>query len=166
MGRQFRPADAPVKTVRSHLSVNDLVALAATGGRPSGRAATRGPRPNPVPRSRSTRAVDKTGIVSFVGRQVLAAEILGGRPVRIRIDTKTLAFRPDHPTAATRPVEPAALESGPPAPRRPPCRATAAALDRVDHYPMAGVRPGVILVAGQKIALGRARPGDRHRPRR
>ena len=38
------------------------------------------------------RAVNRNGIVSLAGRQVLAAEILGGRPVLVRIETATLMF--------------------------------------------------------------------------
>jgi hypothetical protein len=38
------------------------------------------------------RWVAETGLVPLAGRQILAAEILGGRPVSIRIDAATLAF--------------------------------------------------------------------------
>jgi hypothetical protein len=80
-------AGARVKTVRSHLSVNDLTALVAAGGRPAG--------PPPLPPAEPgaagdavevDRIVNKTGIVSLAGRQILAADILGGRLVSIRID--------------------------------------------------------------------------------
>ena len=83
-------AGARVKTVRSHLSVNDLAALATNGGRPAG--------PPPLPPAEPgaavevDRVVNKTGIVSLAGRQILAADILGGRPVSIRIDQTTLTF--------------------------------------------------------------------------
>ncbi len=83
-------AGARVKTVRSHLSVNDLSALAATGGRPAGPAPL--PPAEPGAAIEVDRVVGKTGIVSLSGRQILAADILGGRPVTIRIDTQTLTF--------------------------------------------------------------------------
>ena len=38
------------------------------------------------------RAVNKGGIVSLAGKQVLAAEILGGRPVIVRIEAAALMF--------------------------------------------------------------------------
>jgi len=47
-------AGARVKTVRSHLSSNDLAALAATGGRPAG------PPPLPPPEPGSALEVDRT----------------------------------------------------------------------------------------------------------
>jgi hypothetical protein len=83
-------AGARVKTVRSHLSVNDLATLAAAGGQPAG--------PPPLPPAEPgaaievDRVVNNTGIVSLAGRQILAADILGGRPVSIRIDAQTLSF--------------------------------------------------------------------------
>ena len=38
------------------------------------------------------RAVNNSGLVGLAGRQVLAAEILGGRPVIVRIEPQTLMF--------------------------------------------------------------------------
>ena len=65
--------------------------LAADGGRPAGPPPL--PRPSRrVPRSRSTGSSTSTGLVSLAGRQILAAEILGGRRVSIRIDAATLMF--------------------------------------------------------------------------
>ena len=72
-------AGGRVKTVRSHLSVTDLAALAGAGGRPAG--------PLPLPPAESgavvevDRVVNNTGLVSLAGRQIPAAEIPGGRPV-------------------------------------------------------------------------------------
>ncbi|MFZ0875237.1 MAG: IS481 family transposase, partial [Pseudonocardiaceae bacterium] len=83
-------AGARVKTVRSHLSSNDLAALAATGARPAG------PPPLPPPEPGSAVEVDRTvsrgGLISLGNHQLLAAEILGGRRVTIRIDDTTLMF--------------------------------------------------------------------------
>ncbi|MEV5463699.1 hypothetical protein AB0L17_37265 [Streptomyces cellulosae] len=82
-------AGARVKSVRSHLSVADLAQLAARGGRAAG--------PSPLPAGDGAafevdRMVNKHGLVGLGGRQVLAAEILGGRRVSVRIDEATLSF--------------------------------------------------------------------------
>lgn len=82
-------AGARIKTVRSHLSVADLAKLAARGGRAAG--------PAPLPTGDASgfevdRVVNNSGLVNLGGRQVLAAEILGGRQVGIRIDEETLSF--------------------------------------------------------------------------
>ncbi|MEU1706406.1 IS481 family transposase [Streptomyces sp. NPDC005706] len=82
-------AGTRIKTVRSHLSVPDLAVLAARGGRAAG--------PAPLPAGDAAafevdRVVNNSGLVGLAGRQVLAAEILGGRQVGIRIDDETLSF--------------------------------------------------------------------------
>jgi transposase InsO family protein len=82
-------AGTRIKTVRSHLSVADLGRLAARGGRPAG--------PAPLPGGDGAafevdRVVNNSGLVGLGGHQVLAAEILGGRQVGIRIDGETLSF--------------------------------------------------------------------------
>lgn len=82
-------AGTRIKTVRSHLSVADLGRLAARGGREAG--------PPPLPAGDGAafevdRTVNNSGLVGLAGRQVLAAEILGGRRVGIRIDDETLSF--------------------------------------------------------------------------
>ncbi|MER5217625.1 IS481 family transposase [Streptomyces sp. NPDC002838] len=82
-------AGARIKSVRSHLSVADLAQLAARGGRVAG------PSPLPVGDGAAfevDRAVNNSGLVGLAGHQVLAAEILGGRQVSIRIDEATLSF--------------------------------------------------------------------------
>ncbi|MFE9620663.1 DDE-type integrase/transposase/recombinase [Streptomyces sp. NPDC006384] len=70
-------AGTRIKTVRSHLSVADLGRLAARGGRAAG--------PLPLPTGDEAafevdRVVNNSGLVGLGGHQVLAAEILGGRP--------------------------------------------------------------------------------------
>jgi transposase InsO family protein len=145
---------ARLKTVRSHLSDNDLAQLAATGGRPAG------PPPLPAPDSTGTaievdRVVSTAGTVSL-GRPVLAAEILAGRRVTVRIDDTTLSFfdpetrellrtRPSpltyHQAARLRGARPA---GPPPRPSLEPVRVQRRASNT-----------GVIMVAGQKVALGR-----------
>ncbi|MCX5248944.1 IS481 family transposase [Streptomyces sp. NBC_00201] len=82
-------AGTRVKTVRSHLSVSDLTQLAARGGRAAG--------PSPLPAGDAVafevdRVVNNGGLVGLGGYQVLAAEILGGRQVGIRIEEATLSF--------------------------------------------------------------------------
>ena len=95
---------ARVKTVRSHLSVNDLAMLAANGGRPAG--------PPPLPPAEpgaASRSTVRSRRHRHPGRpSVLAAEILGGRQVGIRIEqTDPDVLRPGHPRAAAHPTQPA-----------------------------------------------------------
>jgi hypothetical protein len=148
---------ARVKTVRSHLSVNDLAHLVAHGAVP---ATSASPLPAIDPETTAVeieRTVSPGGIVSLGGRQLLAAEILGGRRVGIRIETATLMFfdldtrellrtRPNPLTAdqvqrlrGLRPAGP------PPRPSVEPIRVQRRASNT-----------GVIMIAGQKVALGRA----------
>ena len=80
-----------IKTVRSHLSVNDLARLATDGARPAG------PPPLPITPGQEgvvevERAVSRAGTVTLGGQVVLAAEILAGRQVSIRIEGATLLF--------------------------------------------------------------------------
>jgi transposase InsO family protein len=148
-------AGARLKSVRSHLSTADLAHLAATCGRPAG------PPPLPRPESEGAavevdRVVSTAGTVSLAGRPVLAAEILAGRRVTVRIDGTALAFfdpdtrqllrtRPSHLTydqaAQLRGARPA---GSPPRPDLEPVRVQRRASNT-----------GVIMVAGQKVAVGR-----------
>jgi transposase InsO family protein len=146
---------ARLKTVRSHLSDNDLVRLAAAGGRPAG--------PPPLPRPYTDgaavevdRVVSTAGTVSLLGRPVLAAEILAGRRVTVRIDgTALVFFDPDtRELLRTRPSpitydQTMRLRGGRPA--GPPPRPS---LEPVRVQRRAS-NTGVIMVAGQKVALGR-----------
>jgi transposase InsO family protein len=81
---------ARVKSLRSHLSVADLAQLAKGG------AVAAGPPPLPPAEDGAAievdRAVNNSGLVGLAGKQVLAAEILGGRPVIVRIEPQTLMF--------------------------------------------------------------------------
>jgi transposase InsO family protein len=146
---------ARLKTVRSHLSDNDLAHLAATGGRAAG------PPPLPAPESdwaavEVDRVVSRAGIISLGGRQVLAAEILAGRQVTVRVDDTTLSFfdpetrellrtRPSPLTYAHAMRLRGARPAGPPPrPSLEPVRVQRRASNT-----------GVIMVAGQKVALGR-----------
>lgn len=79
-----------LKSLRSHLSTSDLARLFAGGGRSAG--------PSPLPQAENDavveveRTVTKYGMVSLAGRYLLAAEILGGRRVTVRIEEKMLMF--------------------------------------------------------------------------
>jgi transposase InsO family protein len=83
-------AGARIKTLRSHLSTADLDRLRASGARPAG------PSPIPPPEAGQAiefeRLVNNCGLVSISGRYYLAAEILGGRQVGVRLDESTLMF--------------------------------------------------------------------------
>ena len=142
-----------LKTVRSHLSVNDLARLIARGAVPAA--------PSPLPAEDGDavevdRCVSRFGLVSLAGRQLHAAEILGGRRVTIRIEEHTLMFfdpltrellrtRPNPLT----PEQARGLRGARPA--GPPPRPSAEPI-RVQRR---ASNTGVIMVVGQKIALGR-----------
>lgn len=81
---------ARIKTVRSHLTVNDLARLAADGAVNAG--------PSPLPQIEGSDAIEverivaRGGTVALAGHVLVAAEILGGRRVGIRIEPSTLMF--------------------------------------------------------------------------
>ena len=145
---------ARVKTVRSHLSAAGLTALAATGARPAG--------PPPLPPAEPgaaievDRIVSRDGAIHLANRYVLAAEILGGRLISIRIEQNTLMFfdpqtrellrtRPNPLTwDQARRLRGARPAGPPPRPSTEPITVQRVASNT-----------GVIMVAGQKIALGR-----------
>lgn len=142
------------------MSTRDLGLLAARGGRPAGPP----PLPPADPDSGAVevdRTVNASGLVSLAGRQLLAAEILAGRRVTIRLDghilqvldpdsRELLRIRPNPLTAAQARRLQGARRGGPP-PQ--PCRAPLRVQRRVASN-------GVIMVAGQRIALGRTRAGQ------
>jgi transposase InsO family protein len=143
-----------VKTVRSHLSVADLARLTAQGAVPAG--------PSPLPPVEDgdavevERCVSRLGLVCLAGRQLLAAEILGGRRVGIRIEPTTLMFY-DLATrellrTRTNPLTPQQVKDLRGArPAGPPPRPSAEPV-RVQRR---ASNTGVIMVVGQKVALGR-----------
>src|SRR5690242_12020977 len=152
-------AGARVKSVRSHLSAADLARLTATGARPAG--------PPPIPAAEPgaaievDRAVSKDGHVSLGGRYYIAAEILGGMLVSIRIEQATLMFfdpatrvllrtRPSPLTWDQARLLRGARPAGPP-PR--PSAEPVTVQRRASNT-------GVIMVTGQKIALGRIHAGQ------
>ena len=160
----------PIKTLRSHLSPADLVRLTAQGAVPAG--------PSPLPPAASTQAVEverpvsRGALVSLGNHPLLAAEILGGQLVGIRIEPATLMFydpatrvllrtRPNPLT----PDQVARLRGARPA--GPPPRPSADPV-RVQRRVSA---TGVIMAARQRAAPGthprrpdRHRPGGRHHP--
>jgi hypothetical protein len=80
-----------IKSLRSHLSTADLEQLRREG------AVAAGPAPLPAVEARSgavevDRTVASSWIVSLAGRQMLAAEILQGRRVSIRVEATILMF--------------------------------------------------------------------------
>ena len=146
--------DTRIKTVRSHLSVNDLAKLVAQGAVP----AASSPLP-PVEDGDAIeveRCVSRLGLVSLGGKQLLAAEILGGRRVGIRIEPATLMFYDLESRELLRtrknPLTPEQVKGlrgqrpagPPPRPSSEPIRVQRRASNT-----------GVIMVAGQKVALGR-----------
>jgi transposase InsO family protein len=150
---------ARIKTLRSHLSVNDLARLAANGGAPAG--------PSPLPPIEDGQAVEvdrpvsRGGLVSLGRHRLLAAEILGGQLVGIRIEPATLMFYDPGSRALLR-TRPNPLTSAEVArlrgvrPAGPPPRPSAEPI-RVQRRVSA---TGVIMVAGQTAALGRAHAGQ------
>jgi hypothetical protein len=159
------PVDPPVRRGRPdqdpalHLSVNDLAKLAATGAVPAG--------PAPLPPAEDGQAleierpVSRGGLVCLGTHRLLAAEILGGQLAGIGIEPATLMF-----------CDPAARVLL----RTRPSPLTHAQVDRLRGARPAGPPPrspsepigvqrraaatGVIVVCGQKIALGRAHAGQ------
>jgi transposase InsO family protein len=147
-----------LKTLRSHFSTADLAALAARGARQAG--------PPPLPPAQPgaavevKRTVNAAGCVSLAGRQLLAAEILAGRRVAVRIKPATLMFydpnsrellrtRPNTLTQdQTRRLQGARAAGPPPRPRTAPITVQR----RVSAT-------GMITVCAQKIALGRPSAG-------
>jgi transposase InsO family protein len=147
---------ARVKSLRSHFSSTDLTGLAG--------AVPAGPPPLPPPEDGAAievdRAVNNSGLVGLAGRQVLAAEILGGRPVIVRIEPTTLMFldpdtrellrvRPNPLTAEqARRLQGARPAGPPPRPRTEPVTVQR----RVSAT-------GRITVCRQQVALGRVHAG-------
>jgi transposase InsO family protein len=150
---------ARIKTVRSHLSTSDLAKLIASGAVPAG--------PAPLPGIEDgaalevERIVSNVGLISLANKQILVAERLRGMLVGVRIEEQTLLFfdtttrellrtRPNPLTRdqalRLRGVRPA---GPPPRPSSEPIRIQRRASDT-----------GVIVVAGQKVSLGRTHRGQ------
>jgi hypothetical protein len=147
-------AGTRIKTLRSHLSVTDVAALAAAGAVAAGR--------DPLPPITDgdvvevERSVSAVGIVGLAGKQFTAAESLAGRRVGIRIERATLMFYDlqTRELLRTRP-NPLTFEQVKGLrgmrPAGPPLRAGAEPI-RVQRV---ASDTGVIMVAGQNVVLGR-----------
>jgi transposase InsO family protein len=153
-------AGARVKSLRSHVSTADLARLKREG------ATAAGPPPLPAVQRGDggtievDRTVSNSGIVSLAGRQVLAAEILRGRQVSIRIEPQTLLFFDPHTRELLR-ARPNPL-TGEQAvrlrgarPAGPPPRPRAAPVT-VQRRVSAN---GMIVVCRQRVSLGRVHAG-------
>ncbi|GIG17613.1 hypothetical protein Cme02nite_59450 [Catellatospora methionotrophica] len=130
-------AGARVKSVRSHLSVNDLAALAAAGGRAAG--------PSPLPPIEPgcgavevDRTVNRGGHVSLGQHVVLAAEILAGRRVSVRVEADTLHFFDPQTRELLRTRPNPLAPDGRPTAWRPPGRTATAGVDRTDDRATTG----------------------------
>jgi transposase InsO family protein len=155
-----------IKSLRSHLTVADIARLRAQGAAPAGPPPITGTSPGTSPDGEDPvveveRTVARPGTVALGGHVVLAAEILAGRRVGVRIEPATLMFfdletrellrtRPN-PLApeqirglrGMRPVGPV------PRPSTEPVRVQRRASNT-----------GVITVARQQVALGRGHAGQ------
>jgi transposase InsO family protein len=145
---------ARVKTVRSHWTVLDLRRLVGEG------AVNAGPPPLCAPEDGEAievdRVVARVGTVGLARHIVLAAEILAGRRVGVRIEPELLMFfdlqtrellrtRPNPLTAEEIQGIRGARKAGPPPrPSTEPIRVQRRASNT-----------GIVMVVGQKIALGR-----------
>ena len=147
------------RATHPHLSTTDLAKLIASGAVPAG--------PAPLPGIQDgaalevERIVSSAGLISLANKQILVAERLGGMLVGVRIEEQTLLFfdptsrellrtRPNPLTPdqalRLRGVRPA---GPPPRPSSEPIRIQRRASDT-----------GVIVVAGQKVSLGRTHRGQ------
>ena len=143
-----------VKSVHSHLTVNDLATLVTDG------AVNAGPPPIPTLADEAVevdRVVAPGGTVCLAGKMLVAAALLAGRQVGIRVEPTTLLFfdldtrellrtRPNPLTAeqvirlrGARPAGP------PPRPSVEPVRVQRLA-----------ARDGTVSVCGQRVGVGRA----------
>jgi transposase InsO family protein len=150
-----------IKSLRSRFSVNDLDTLIAQGAVPAGPPPLAS-RPGPGSRAGRTiveveRTVGRNGIVSLGQRTVLAAEILAGRRVGIYIEEGCPLLFFDLATRELLRTRPNPLEPGE-ATTLQRCRPVGS-VPRPSTEPITVQRrasnTGVIMVAGQKIALGR-----------
>jgi hypothetical protein len=150
-----------IKSLRSRFNVIDLDTLIAQGAVPAGPPPLAS-RPGPGSRAGRTiveveRTVGRNGMVSLGQRTVLAAEILAGRRVGIYIEEGCPLLFFDLATRELLRTRPNPLEPGEAA-RLQRCRPVGS-VPRPSTEPITVQRrasnSGVIMVAGQKIALGR-----------
>ena len=124
-------AGARVKSLRSHLSPPiSWRSLRTARSRPVRHRSRSMPTGR---RSRSTARSITAGSSLLAGRQVLAAEILGGRPVIVRIEPQTLMFLDPDTRELLRPAPTRSRASSRSAARRAPGRPATATTDRAGH---------------------------------
>ena len=147
-------AGARVKTVRSHLSVNDLAPWSPKVRSRPGRHRCR--------RSRTATPSRSSGRVNRSGSGVAGPAHRPGRGDPRRPPGRDPdraghpdVLRPGHPRAAAHPAEPAHPRTGQAAARRPPGRAAPRPSTEPIRVQRRASNTGVIMVAGQKVALGR-----------
>jgi hypothetical protein len=123
-GRQFWLGPARAGITITFWADHDVIHLLA-GGRPAGPPPLP-PADNPGAAVEVDRVVSTGGAVSLLGRPVLAAEILAGQRVSVRIDDTTDLLRSRDPPTAPHSAQPLHLRPGPSAtsspsgPARPP----------------------------------------------
>jgi len=154
-------AGVRIKSVRSHLSVADLAGLLRDGGRPAGPPPLPvSPAGEPVSAVEVDRTVSTAGTVSLGQHLVLAAEILAGRRVSVRVEQQTLMFfDPDtrellrtRPNPLTGPEVLRLRSARPAGPPPQPATGPVTVQRRASNT-------GIVMVVGQKIALGRVHAG-------
>jgi transposase InsO family protein len=154
-------AGTRLKSFRSHLSVTDLAALVRDGGRAAGPSPLpAAPADAPVDAVEVDRTVNRCGQVSLGQRTILAAEILAGRRVTVRVDQHTLTFLDAHTRELLRtrpdpltPAEISRLRTARPAGPPPQPSTQPATVQR------RASATGTVMVAWQKLALGRVHAG-------
>jgi hypothetical protein len=148
-------AGARVKSVHSHLTVNDLAKLVADG------AVNAGPPPIPTLAEGQAVEVDRVvapgGTICLGGKTLVAAALLAGRRVGIRVEPATLLFfdldtrellrtRPN-PLTPEQIVRLHGLRPAGPPPRP--------ALEPIRVQRLAD-RSGTVSICGQRVGVGRA----------
>ena len=158
-------AGVRVKSLRSRFTVNDLARLRTQSAVPAGPAPVAS-RPGPGSRAGRTvveveRTVARSGTVCLGSHVVLAAEILAGRRVGIYIEqgAPLLVFDPEtrellrtRPNPLTHEEALRLQRARPPGPVPRPSTEPVTVQRRVASN-------GLIMVAGQKVALGRGQAG-------
>jgi hypothetical protein len=149
-------AETPAQVPQGLLRWRGKIQPGQPGGQPSRPVPPRLPPVEDGDAVEVERCVSRLSLVSLAGHQLLAAEILGGRRVGIRIEPTTLMFYDlaSRELLRTRknaitPEQVKGLRGVRPA--RPPPRPSAEPV-RVQRR---ASNTGVIMVVGQKIALGR-----------
>jgi transposase InsO family protein len=159
-------AGVRVKSLRSRFTTNDLARLRAQGAVPAGPAPVTS-RPGPGSRAGRTvveveRTVARSGTICLGSHALVAAEILAGRRVGIYIEPgcPLLIFDPDtRELLRTRP-NPLSHDEAVRLQRARPVGVVPRPSTEPIRVQRRASNTGVIMVAGQKIALGRGHAGQ------